>query len=1083
LLKSRFTCPALLLAALLSGRAVLAQTDAERILELSGIQGGVVVHCDCGDGRLTAALSRSPAFVVQGLSRNPGQVEQIRQWLGTQKLPGDVTVVCWQENVLPYADNVVNLLVVEGPALPPMEEIMRVLTPLGVACVREGNGWRKTVKPWPESIDEWTHWLHGADGNPVAHDTVVGPPRRVQWISSPEWPKSHDATPSLTGMVTAQGRLFYIADTGPMGICDEKHQLEWWHLCARDAFNGVLLWELPVEDWGTRAWSPGILEWSKRQSSHSGGGPWMGNPRVIHKRLVAHGQHVYVTLGFRAPVSQLDAATGAVLHTYDGTVGADEIVFDGGVLFLAVNRGNRQTGSAVGASDRSIMAVDPESGRRLWEAKGLHGVVDGKVRATTEIITRLNVTVGGGKVFALDHDAIVALDSATGRERWRVADPSPAPKKTGTEPGKKLPAWQATDWVSDLLCGDGVLYRYRELPGGGSAPRIEVQALSAEDGSQLWQKTGRAGGFRSMVSIYLARGLLWLMSDPGETPRDKGACLLLGLDPRTGKVVKTHDIRNIMTSEHHHRCYRNKATENYIIYSRNGLEFADLQSGGINNNRWVRGECGFGIMPANGLIFVPPQPCICFTNVRASGFVAYAPSGPQQPNQEGERRDLDGQRLQRGPAYETRIDAPELTQADWAMYRHDALRSGATPQGFAGALGAAPAWISDLKEPITGPTTGGGKVFVAASKSRRVVALDSKTGSISWAVPVDHCIDTPPTLSKGKVYFGTRGGLVYCLRASDGALVWRFDANPWARSIVVRGRLESAWPVHGSVLVRDGLVYVAAGRSTYLDGGLRLYALDAETGLVRMQVRRDTSEEGVREAGAELTGADNDLLVHDGKNLYLKSLRLDPRTLDVESLRWPYTPFIKERVWEAKFPGPPLLVLGGGFLDDSLYDRSGYVLDQRQSARKLVFRDDVMIGLRWGPSQKGNLMGHEGIFEVGHDHYTIFATTRGVAQKDRWARDVPIRVEAMVLAGDAVYAAGPPMAADDSSTPAFALRSLNGQEGGLLVRLRVSDGKSADGDVCRLSAPPVWDGIAVGRDGLFVATKDGKILKLGAPAP
>ena len=43
---------------------------------------------------------------------------------------------------------------------------------------------------------------------------------------------------------------------------------------------------------------------------------------------------------------------------------------------------------------------------------------------------------------------------------------------------------------------------------------------------------------------------------------------------------------------------------------------------------------------------------------------------------------------------------------------------------------------------------------------------------------------------------------------------------------VVSDRLESVWPVHGSVLVRDSTVYYAAGRSSYVDGGVRMGKLD-----------------------------------------------------------------------------------------------------------------------------------------------------------------------------------------------------------------------------------------------------------------
>ena len=41
---------------------------------------------------------------------------------------------------------------------------MRVLSPLGVAYA----GGKRIAKPWPKEIDEWTHFLHGADNNAVA---------------------------------------------------------------------------------------------------------------------------------------------------------------------------------------------------------------------------------------------------------------------------------------------------------------------------------------------------------------------------------------------------------------------------------------------------------------------------------------------------------------------------------------------------------------------------------------------------------------------------------------------------------------------------------------------------------------------------------------------------------------------------------------------------------------------------------------------------------------------------------------------------------------------------------------------------
>ena len=39
---------------------------------------------------------------------------------------------------------------------PSMGEIMRVLVPNGVAYVKTGAAWKKTVKPYPTDIDDWS---------------------------------------------------------------------------------------------------------------------------------------------------------------------------------------------------------------------------------------------------------------------------------------------------------------------------------------------------------------------------------------------------------------------------------------------------------------------------------------------------------------------------------------------------------------------------------------------------------------------------------------------------------------------------------------------------------------------------------------------------------------------------------------------------------------------------------------------------------------------------------------------------------------------------------------------------------------
>ena len=163
-----------------------------------------LVHVGCGEGRLTAALSAHSRFRIHGLDRDLKQVEATRAHLRSEHKHGQATADLWTDKSLPYTDNLVNLLVIEADHPVAEDEIFRVLCPNGVALIRdegasaEDKGWHKLVQPWPDNIDEWSHYLHGPDNNAVAKDTVVGSPHHLQWNGGPKmgrggtrcWPRS-----------------------------------------------------------------------------------------------------------------------------------------------------------------------------------------------------------------------------------------------------------------------------------------------------------------------------------------------------------------------------------------------------------------------------------------------------------------------------------------------------------------------------------------------------------------------------------------------------------------------------------------------------------------------------------------------------------------------------------------------------------------------------------------------------------------------------------------------------------------------------------------------------------------------------
>jgi len=181
----RLMLVALTLIAFTGSAEVAAQGSgtigAREILRRAGIQGGLIVHLGCGDGKLTAALRATDSYVVHGLDRDPKDVARARKHIRSLGLYGPVSVEQCNGKSLPYADNLINLVVSERRPSIPMAEIMRVLCPNGIAYIEQDGKWTKKIKPVPDDIGEWNHYLNGPENNAVAADRRVGPPRRLQW--------------------------------------------------------------------------------------------------------------------------------------------------------------------------------------------------------------------------------------------------------------------------------------------------------------------------------------------------------------------------------------------------------------------------------------------------------------------------------------------------------------------------------------------------------------------------------------------------------------------------------------------------------------------------------------------------------------------------------------------------------------------------------------------------------------------------------------------------------------------------------------------------------------------------------------
>lgn len=987
---------------------IVGARDAEQALTLS--KQGNLVHCLASDARTRDALRASGVFA--------------------EVLSG---------NRLPYADNLVNTIIVNDGHQISQDELLRVLVPNGVAHV----GGQKIVKPWPKDIDEWTHYLHGADGNPVANDRVVGPPRHYQWIEGPMWLRDHETDSSVSTLVTAQGRLFAIVDEAPIGLAGQHSLPDKWFLIARDAFNGLLLWKVPIRRWGWREWKD---TWFNSRAGDI--------PLNIQKRLVAVGDKVYVTLGYQAPVTELDARTGEILQTYAGTERTNEILFHNGTLVLSV----------LSEDGAKVMAVDAATGKTLWTStKPFKGTTTDYIKWVISPVSptipkldpALNIATDGKVVALIDGPEIVCLNARTGAEKWRAAFP--------LEDDDKKRGNSSDLWVGTMIVRDGVVLH---------ASPSKLAAFSADTGKMLWSQPKKYIGhlWYEWKDVFVVGDLVWTWSAELETgefksgPRGKQREFwpktVNGYDLKTGALKKEVPLGQIFAAHHHHRCYRNKAAVRYILASRRGTEYVDLENGNHTVHNWVRGTCHVGMMPANGLQYVPPHPCQCYIEEKLNGFFALAPSQTKNiPS---------GERLERGPAFsEISNLKSEISDSDWPMFRQNPARTGSVNTQVPD--NAAPVWNVKLGNSATPPIVVGDHIFVAVPDEHRVVCLDARDGKQLWFFAAGGRIDSPPTWHNGTVLFGSADGWVYCLRATDGALAWRFRAAPEERLICVYGQLESAWPVHGSVLVLDNKVYFSAGRSSQLDGGIYLYALDAATGKVLHQTKLEGPDYAVNTAGKLLMrpppadgpaefetnfglpqGYLSDVLMSDKGRIFMRATAFDGE-LKLER-------------------GKPDLLPRSGFLDDTYFKRTPWTFEG-EYGNMIAREKDSVYFVRQFDSLKG--LDPMVFFTPGAKGYLLFAKNVG-AKKESWSVRIPVRVRAMVQTTDRLFVAGPPDVVD----PKDPLGAFEGRKGGVLYSVDSASGKKMA--EWNLPAPPVLNGLAAARGQLFVTTTDGALLSFGA---
>jgi hypothetical protein len=314
----------------------------------------------------------------------------------------------------------------------------------------------------------------------------------------------------------------------------------------------------------------------------------------------------------------------------------------------------------------------------------------------------------------------------------------------------------------------------------------------------------------------------------------------------------------------------------------------------------------------------------------------------------------------------------------------------------------------------------------------------------------------------------------------DGELVWRFRAAPEDRRVVVYNQLESAWPVHGSVLVKDRIVYTAAGRSSYLDGGIHLYRLNLETGEKLSETIINSRDPQTHEQPDgiinrfEMPGLLSDILSSEDDYVYMRHVKFDLQgKLKNEFGRHLFSPT--------------------GFLDDTWWHRSYWLYgdeyeagwanwwragNRTPSGRILVLNNECVYGYgrtfypkgnagQWNKGEQYHLFN----MPIDQKKFDKLNTENGSIPSYNWITQLPFQVYSMVLTGEVLFIAGPAGEGHKS------LKALQGEGGIDLWAVSAKTGKKLA--EYQLTELPRFDGMIAANKKLFIAGQNGHLTCYG----
>lgn len=232
----------------------------------------------------------------------------------------------------------------------------------------------------------------------------------------------------------------------------------------------------------------------------------------------------------------------------------------------------------------------------------------------------------------------------------------------------------------------------------------------------------------------------------------------------------------------------------------------------------------------------------------------------------------------------------------------------------------------------------------AVDGAEQVLCLDAADGTQKWAVKLDDSVypnqwgdgpRTTPTVDGDKLYALSANGVLGCLSAKDGSILWK-------TSLVsdLGGKLQS-WGYTESVLIDGEKVICTPGGSSGT-----MAALDKKTGKV---IWRSTDLKDEAQYSSPI------LYTHQGQRQVAQLL--GKKVVGVN-------PDNGELLWEAKFPGRTAVIPTPIYKDGHLYVTAGYsvgcqLLKLGGKTPELVYENNGMVNHHGGVILiDGKLYGH-----------------------------------------------------------------------------------------------------------------------------